>query len=317
MSIKTISGAIVIGIKFLAIYFILFAAQQMAAGMGDVLKNFSIADLTPMWTCFGMAGLLAFLALKVPQMVADLLNGTVSLSGGDAMAAAAVGGGAVAAIAGGAAALAGGAANGVGGAIKAGGAAIEQAKASGASGLGGITAGAVSALGSAGLGATADVIKGIGGGATSGNSMAERIGTKTARITETRAAGTPAASVPGGQPAAPASPQRSNAGQSLTSANDGTSNSPAIASTRATPAAPDATPTSSQLPPPQSATHSIPAVSAAENVNANQVNRPQALASQPAGSGTGTSLANNLVNELKQADRAHGAAVSIQAPGHD
>lgn len=44
MTTKTISGAIVIGVKFLAIYFILFAAQQMAASMGEVLKDFSIAD---------------------------------------------------------------------------------------------------------------------------------------------------------------------------------------------------------------------------------------------------------------------------------
>ncbi len=315
MSIKTISGAIVIGVKFLATYFILFAAQQMAAGMGDVLKNFSIADLTPMWTCFGMAGLLAFLALKVPQMAADLLNGTVSLSGGDAMAAAAVGGGAAAAIAGGAAALAGGAVNSVGGAIKAGGAAIEQAKASGASGLGGIMAGAASALGSAGIGVAADAIKGIGGGATSGNSMAERIGSKTASITETRAAGTAAASVPGGQPAAPASPERSNSVQSLSLANDGTSNTLTGASTRETPAAP--TLTGSQLPAPKSSNQSISAGSIAGNGDSNQIRRPEAPASQAAGPGAGNSLANNLVNELKQADRANGAAVNIQAPGHD
>jgi type IV secretion system protein TrbL len=307
MTTKTISGAIVIGVKFLAIYFILFAAQQMAAGMGEVLKDFSIADLTPMWTCFGMAGLLAFLALKVPQMAADLLNGTVSLSGGDVMAAAAVGGGAAAAIAGGAASLAGGAANSVGGALKAGSAAIDQAKASGASGIGGLAAGAASALGSAGLSAASDAIKGIGGGSSGGSSMAERIGSKTAHINEARAAGNSAAAVPGSQPAAPlptgaqavgpagtiapAEPQGSNVGESVSTARPD----------RATPPAPNA-PTSDSAQP-EAPARSI--TSAAQPI------------AQPKAPSAGNNLANNLVNELKQADSAQAASLNIQTSEHD
>lgn len=306
MTTKTISGAIVIGVKFLAIYFILFAAQQMAAGMGEVLKDFSIADLTPMWTCFGMAGLLAFLALKVPQMAADLLNGTASLSGGDVMAAAAVGGGAAAAIAGGAASLAGGATNSVGGALKAGSAAIDQAKASGASGIGGLAAGAASALGSAGLSAASDAIKGIGGGSSGGSSMAERIGSKTAHINEARAAGNPAA-VPGSQPAAPvptgaqavgpaettapAEPLGSNVGESVSTARPD----------RATPPAPNA-PTSD---------------SAQPEAPAHPISSPAQPIAQPKAPSAGNKLANNLVNELKQADSAHAASLNIQTSEHD
>lgn len=334
MSIKTISGAVVIGVKFLAVYFILFAAQQMGATMGEVLKNFSIADLTPMWACFGMAGLLAYLAMKVPQMAADLLNGTVSLSGGDVMAAAAVGGSAAAAIAGGAASLAGGAANSVGGAIKAGSAAIDQARAVGASGIGGVIAGAASALGSAGVGAATDAIKGIGSrssGSGSG-SMAERISARTASINEAQAAGNPASIVPGSQRAAPAAlslpasaaasgpaqppapsaqawEQGSSAGPSANA-----SDSAAAAPERATPAAPASIPsTGASLPAP-----AAPAADGAQPpAPARSVSGGERPTDQPMAPGAADNLAHNLVNELKQADRAQGASVNIQVSSQD
>lgn len=310
MTTKTISGAIVIGVKFLAIYFILFAAQQMAVGMGEVLKDFSIADLTPMWTCFGMAGLLAFLALKVPQMAADLLNGTVSLSGGDVMAAAAVGGGAAAAMAGGAAALAGGAANSVGGAIKAGSAAIDQARAAGASGVGALAAGAAGALGSAGLGAATDALKGIGGGSSGGSSMAERINTRTASISEAKAAGNATAIVPGSQPAAPADAQVSApvspAAPGIPTGVEGSSagqnsNAPGIAADGPERVALNASTAGGAQP-------------LAPVGSAGELEKP---AGQPSVPSVGRNLANNLVNELKQADSAHGASINIQVSSHD
>lgn len=336
MSIKTISGAIVIGVKFLAVYFILYAAQQMGATMEQVLKNFSITDLTPMWTCFGMAGLLAFLALKVPQMAADLLNGTVSLSGGDAMAAAAVGGGAAAAIAGGAASLAGGAANSVGGAIKAGSAAIDQARAAGASGFGGIVAGAASALGSAGVGAATDAIKGIGGGSSGGGSMAERIGSRTASINEANAAANSAAMVPGSQPAAPAAPPApasaaasgstqppaSSAAAAAHGSSAGASvnvpDSAATAPERATPPAPANAPSAGAASPPAPAAPAAPTADGTQApAPAGSVSDAEQPAGQPRVPGAAHNLANNLVNELKQADRAHGASVNIQVTSHD
>lgn len=332
MSIKTISGAIVIGVKFLAVYFILYAAQQMGATMEEVLKNFSITDLTPMWTCFGMAGLLAFLALKVPQMAADLLNGTVSLSGGDAMAAAAVGGGAAAAIAGGAASLAGGAANSVGGAIKAGSAAIDQARAAGASGFGGIVAGAASALGSAGVGAATDAIKGIGGGSSSGGSMADRISSRTASINESKVAGNPATMVPGSQPAAPPAPTApaeqvsgtasspapsAPAGQQGASAGSSAnaSGNAAEGPERATPSAPAGAPAAGSASPP--ALNAATADGAQPPAPAGSVSGAEHPGDQPKVPGAGRNLANNLVNELKQADSVQGASVSIQVSSHD
>ena len=203
MTMKAISGAIVIGVRFLAIYFVLYAAQMMATTMGQQLANFSITDMSPMWAVFGMSGLLAFLALKVPQMASDLLGGTASLSGGDMIGAAAVAAGGVAAAAGGAAALAGGAVNGVAGAVKAGNAAIGQAQEKGASSLAGIAGGAAMALGSGVAEAARDTIKGLGAKSASGG-LANRIDNKTAAIREANAASSvSAATVPGAQPAAP------------------------------------------------------------------------------------------------------------------
>ncbi len=284
MTTKAISGAIVIGVRFLAVYFVLYAAQQTTAAMEAQLQNFSIIDLTPMWAVFGMSGLLAFIALKAPQMAADLIGGTASLSGGDVVGAAAVAGGAVGAIAGGAAGAAVGTGGTLSGAIKAGGAAIEQARAAGATGIPGIATGAASALANAGAGAAKDAIKEFGG-PSSGLSMADRIEAKTASINEVKAAGAPATSVPGGQPAAPqVQSDQPSSGESSVH--------------RATPPAPVAPPTTDfSVAPPSSGSASV--------------------GGQAREQSSGKDLAKNLVNELKQADRAHGAAVNIQANSHD
>ncbi|BAP88939.1 putative uncharacterized protein [Burkholderiales bacterium GJ-E10] len=202
MTMKAISGAIVIGVRFLAIYFVLYAAQMMATTMGQQLAAFSITDMSPMWAVFGMSGLLAFLALKVPQMASDLLGGTASLSGGDMIGSAAVAAGGVAAVAGGAATLAGGAANGVANAVRAGASAITQARTAGATGVMGTAAGAAGAIGGAVGEAARETIKGLGTPAS--GSLAARIDAKTAAIREANAASTVSApSVPGAQPAAP------------------------------------------------------------------------------------------------------------------
>lgn len=283
IGIKPISSAIVMGMKFLALYFVLSVSQQMTAGVENILKDFSIIDLTPMFAVLGMAGLMAFLAVKSPAMASDLMSGTISLTGGDAVAAGAAGGAAIAAVAGGAAAIAGGATNSVSSAVKAGSAAIDNARAAGASGLGGIAAGAAHALGSAGLEAVGDSIRGLGGGASQGGgSIAERIDAKTASINEAKAAGSPVASVPGGQPVAPSSAASplSGGGSSTTTSESG----------RAAPPAPLESRTTDGL------------VSGAE---------------QRSSSGKAGHLAGNLVNELKQADSAQATTVNIQAPEHE
>ncbi|MCS0610058.1 hypothetical protein NX773_17970 [Massilia solisilvae] len=303
MTTKAISGAIVIGVRFLAIYFVLFAAQQLTSAMESQLQNFSIIDLTPMWAVFGSSALLAFIALKAPQMAADLIGGTASLSGGDAVGAATVAGGAVGALAGGAAGLAMNTGSSVTSAIKAGGAAIDQARASGASNFGSLALGAAGALASAGAGAAAEGIRGFGG-PSSGTSLADRISSKTASITEAKAAGSPAPSVPGGQPPAPPRADTPAAGQkTVAPVALGTAGAPsanagptAVRDTPRAPAAPVAT-TQTLAPP-------------------GPTNQP-AQSSAPRQPSVGQDFANNLVNELKQADQAGGAAVNIQAPNHE
>ncbi|MES2758093.1 MAG: type IV secretion system protein [Pseudomonadota bacterium] len=289
IGIKPISSAIVMGVKFLALYFVLSVAQQMTAGVENILKDFSIVDLTPMFAVLGMAGLMAFLAVKSPAMASDLMSGTISLSGGDAVAAGAASGAAIAAVAGGAAAFAGGATSSVSAAVKAGSAAIDNARAAGATGIGSVTAGAVRALGSAGMEAASDTIKGLGrGSAAGGGSVAQRISASTASINEAKAASpVPVTSVPGSQPSAP-SPGDPQSARSPALQGRGEPVAAAADRGRVTPPAPSES--------------SAPAIDGAE------------LPSAPGKAGR---LASNLANELKQADSAQASSLNIQAPEHE
>ncbi|WP_298195705.1 type IV secretion system protein [Ferrovum sp.] len=325
MTMKAISGAIVIGVRFLAIYFVLYAAQMMATTMGQQLAAFSITDMSPMWAVFGMSGLLAFLALKVPQMASDLLGGTASLSGGDMIGSAAIAAGGVAAVAGGAATLAGGAANGVANAVRAGASAITQARTAGATGVMETAAGAAGAIGGAVGEAARDTIKGLGT-APSG-SLAARIDAKTAAMREANAASTVSApTVPGSQPSAPAAPAAAPAPARVTppapagmaSSGDSTSapaavvDAPANAS-RATPPAPEVAPSAASY-------QSPPAPSAPTNGSA--AGAPGSLPSSPAApSATQRSaaeaLSSKLTNELKQADRVQATPVSINSQSEE
>lgn len=344
MTTKAVSGAIVIGVRFLAIYFVMFAAQQMATTMGQQLANFSIADMSPMWAVFGMSGLLAFLALKVPQMAADLLGGTASLSGGDAVAAGAVAGGAAGAVAGTVANVATGAANGVAGAIRAGQSAISQARERGATGMVSTAAGAAGAVGSALGEAAKERVKGLGS-ESAGGRLAERIDNKTASIRESNAAASVAApSVAGGQPAAPTAPAAPGAAAGPASAA-APSESSAGEATRATPSAPATAPAPAKLaapaaPAPDAASAAAGAALSAAAGTAAPVSGGSVSAAsstlgdamQPAApsggdglqdgtqadtSSAARKLTDNLVNELKQADQVQGAAVNIQPGGHE
>jgi type IV secretion system protein TrbL len=344
MTTKAVSGAIVIGVRFLAIYFVMFAAQQMATTMGQQLANFSIADMSPMWAVFGMSGLLAFLALKVPQMAADLLGGTASLSGGDAVAAGAVAGGAAGAVAGTVANVATGTANGVAGAIRAGQSAISQARERGATGMVSTAVGAAGAVGSALGEAAKERVKGLGS-ESAGGRLAERIDNKTASIRESNAAASVSApSVAGGQPAAPAAPAAPGAAAGSAAAAPPGESSPGEA-TRATPSAPAAAAAPAKLaapaaPAPDAASAAAGAALSAAAGTAAPVSGGSVSAAsstlgdsmQPAapsggdglqdGTQSDTSsaarkLTDNLVNELKQADQVQGAAVNIQAGGHE
>jgi type IV secretion system protein TrbL len=287
MSMKAISAAIVMGVRFLAIYFVMSIARSMSSLMGEQLADLSLANPSPMWAVLGMAGLLAFLAMKVPQMASDLLGGTASLSGGDAFAAGAVAVGAGAAVTGGAAALAGGVANGVAGAIKAGQAAMNQ---------GGL-AGAAKALGGGIAEAAGDKIKGLGS-QSPGGSLASRINSQTASMQESAAAGAPAPSVPGGaQPPAPGGGIPAPGGGQPPAPGGG--GAPAAAPG----GAPDAGASSA---PPQPTRDTPPAPTSAPGNS-----------QPPAPSSPMSQAANTLVNELKQADKVQATAVNIQANSHE
>ncbi|MCG9024497.1 hypothetical protein [Laribacter hongkongensis] len=344
MTTKAISGAIVIGVRFLAIYFVMFAAQQMATTMGQQLANFSIADMSPMWAVFGMSGLLAFLALKVPQMAADLLGGTASLSGGDAVAAGAVAGGAAGAVAGTVANVATGAANGVAGAIRAGQSAISQARERNATGMVSTAAGAAGAVGSALGEAAKERVKGLGS-ESAGGRLAERIDNKTASIRESNAAASAAApTVAGGQPAAPTALAAPGAAAGPAAAA-APGESSAGEATRATPSAPAAAPAPAKLavlaaPAPDAASAAAAAALSATAGTAAPISGGSVSAAsstlgdamQPAAPSGGDGLqdgtqadnssatrklTDNLVNELKQADQVQGASVNIQPGGHE
>lgn len=342
MTTKAISGAIVIGVRFLAIYFVLYAAQKMATTMGQQLAKFSIADMSPMWAVFGMSGLLAFLALKVPQMAADLMGGTASLSGGDAVAAAAVAAGAAGAVAGGAAAVAKGTANGVAGAMRAGQSAISQARERGATGLASTAAGAAGAMGNTLGEAAMESVKGLGS-KSAGGRLAERIDNKTASIREANVASSVSApAVPGGQPPAPSAPAAPAAGDTSVAAapaagqdggtldsqikgdanriekaqaDGGDVNAAAdkrsrdSEATRATPPAPAG---AAATPSPSAA----PTSGTASSTQGDSM-QPAAPASSGGLQDASRKLADNLVNELKQADQVQGAAINIHSGGHE
>lgn len=328
MPMKAISGAIVIGVRFLAIYFVLYAAQMMATDMGQQLAAFSITDMSPMWAVFGMSVLLAFLAWKVPSMASDLLGGTASLSGGDMIGSAAIAAGGVAAFAGGAATLAGGAANGVANAVRAGASAITQARTAGATGVMGTAAGAAGAIGGAVGEVARDTIKGLG--TAQSGSLAARIDAKTAELREAKAASTVSApSVPGSQPSAPTAPTftsaASNSARSTPPAPSADApaappaataptgpaadvNAPTDAA-RASPPAPEGTPSaaSSQSPP-------APPAPTGSSLGGAPGSVPSAPASPSVAQRSAVdALSSNLTNELKQADRAQAAAVSISS----
>ncbi len=245
MAMKVITTPIVYGVRFMAIYFIIAVGMTLAAAFGTEIANLSLTNLAPIWTVLAGSVLLLMLTLKVPTLASDLLGGTASLSAGDGVGAGLVAGGAIGAVAGGAYALGTGAANGVAGAIKAGQSAITQAREKGASGMMATTAGAAGAIGSAVGEAAMDKVKGLGA-ESAGGQLANRMDAKTANIREAKAAGSPAASVPGGQPSAPASPAgpASQVPPATDNAQPQVNDEAPPASTRDTPPAPNSDATS-------------------------------------------------------------------------
>ncbi|MEX3581727.1 MAG: type IV secretion system protein [Burkholderia sp.] len=170
---KAVTTSIVIGFRFLGIYFVCKVASVLANEMAPQLAQITVDNLDPIWLVVGTSMLLGFLALKIPTMVSNIVNGTSSLGASDVVGAGvAAAAGVAAGVAAGAAgigALASAAGAGAGGASAAGAAAGGAAGAGGASAAGSSAAG-VSGLG--GIGSGASGASGGGAGAGAGTSAA-------------------------------------------------------------------------------------------------------------------------------------------------
>lgn len=199
---KYISYAVGVGVKLFVTYLIIGAGQHVSdTWAAKITTDMVVSDYLSI-----LVGALVymFLAWQIPSLASSMLSGTVSMTLGAAAATA----GTMAAGAAGAAGLAqaglASGANSVAGAVQAGNAAISHGQAGGGN-IAQVTGSALGALATAGAQAVGETIRGFGSG-TSGSSLAQRIGGNTASMLEARAAGAPAASVPGGQPSAPSAP---------------------------------------------------------------------------------------------------------------
>ena len=127
IAVNSLKGGITIGMKIVSVYLVVAVAGTLAPTMGDWINQVTLTNWSPIWQVAFSAGLLAVLSWQLPKLAADLMNGTASLSAGDAAQTAAMTAGGIA----GAAAVGGAAvAGGAGAALGAANSAI-----SGASGL--------------------------------------------------------------------------------------------------------------------------------------------------------------------------------------
>lgn len=102
IAVNSLKGGIAIGMKILVVYLIVGVAGTLAPIMGDAMKDVTLTDWSPMFWTLALSLIMAYLSMQLPKLAADLMNGTASLSAGDAgsnmvmMAAAAAGVGAAA-----------------------------------------------------------------------------------------------------------------------------------------------------------------------------------------------------------------------------
>lgn len=320
VAMKIMTTPLVYGVRFMTLYFVLAVGMAIAQAIGNNVASLSMTDLAPMWAIAGGSIILMLLALMAPKFAADFLSGTASLSAGDGMAAGLAAGGVLGAAGAGMmgmAKMAGGAVNGVAGAMQAGQAAMAQAKERGATGMTGIAGGAAMALGGGIAEAAGDTIKGLGSG-TIGSSLAGRINNKTASIREANAAGTPAPSVPGGQPAAPSpatgsSPAANAEGGDANRATPPAPAAPAPASESASPSTP-AGPAAAPATEASRATPSAP--NAGSIVGASSPTTPAAPAASANSPSATSKVLDSARRAIEQVQRAEGGAAGASIQTH-
>lgn len=84
MAFSALKGGIAIGAKLMVIYLIASVTIRMAPVWGALIASVSLDNLKPFWIVGTSVALLAYLAMQVPKLASDLINGQASLTAGDA-----------------------------------------------------------------------------------------------------------------------------------------------------------------------------------------------------------------------------------------
>jgi type IV secretion system protein TrbL len=84
IAIGAVKGGITIGMKILCVYLIAGVAVELAPIMGNGMGNVTLTDWSPLFWVTGVSFILSYLSFQLPKLASDLMNGTASLSAGDA-----------------------------------------------------------------------------------------------------------------------------------------------------------------------------------------------------------------------------------------
>lgn len=84
IAVSSLKGGITIGVKTMCIYLIAGVAGTLAPIMGDGMAAVTLSDWSPLFWPVMVSLILAYLSFQLPKLAGDLLNGTASLSAGDA-----------------------------------------------------------------------------------------------------------------------------------------------------------------------------------------------------------------------------------------
>ncbi|WP_334022003.1 type IV secretion system protein [Burkholderia orbicola] len=85
MAISGLKGGVAIGGKILVTYLLAGVAAKLGPILGGAMGSITLSNMQPMWECAASALIFAFLSWQLPKLAGDLLNGTASLSAGEAM----------------------------------------------------------------------------------------------------------------------------------------------------------------------------------------------------------------------------------------
>lgn len=84
IAMGALKGGIAIGMKILCVYMIAGVATHLAPIMGNGMASVTLTDWSPMFWVTGVCFILAYLSFQLPKLASDLMNGTASISAGDA-----------------------------------------------------------------------------------------------------------------------------------------------------------------------------------------------------------------------------------------